>query len=62
MSGRQDHHLWNRATDVAPLALGLQLHIGERQDVSPPIPGRGVIVMAWNRATDVAPLAFRKAG
>ena len=38
MSGRQDHHLWNRATDVAPLALGLQLHIGERQDVSPPIP------------------------
>ena len=33
---------------------------GERQDVSPPIPGRGGIVTAWNRATDVAPLAGTK--
>jgi hypothetical protein len=31
---------------------------GERQDVSPPILGRGEIEMAWDRATDAAPLAF----
>ena len=37
MSDKPDHRLWDQATDVAPLAQGLQLHTSERQDVSPPI-------------------------
>ena len=39
MSARRVHRLGDRATDVAPLALGLRWLTGERQDVSPPIPG-----------------------
>ena len=38
MSDKPDHRLWDQATDVAPLAQGLQLHTSERQDVSLPIP------------------------